>query len=170
MARKQAVKLDPAMVEFGKQFERDSPERKAWDAYVQRAAEVEVQRQKLADKKFEGKDGKIPDKHRDEFKQIGDAMDKAAKLMFGAFDNWKRLIDNVVTVPEKEARNIIAEALMSNADLVTTLAAVQRLERKRLAEDLAFDILDVLKKAKIKVSEDNDLEPEFCDDCLASVA
>lgn len=168
MARKGTLTLDPKMVEFGKQFPKDSAERKSWDYHTLKAAEYDALMMKLANPKFD-QDARVPDKHRAEYDELLKKIDRARSIMFQSFDNFTRMTKHTVTVDRKEIEAVVYQTLMSNADTVGRLDDVSGLERGREAKLIAFDVVKELSDAHVHIREDDSLEPAYCDECFAEI-
>jgi hypothetical protein len=92
-------------------------------------------------------------------------IDKAMSAMFRAFDNWQHIIKNKFTASTDEAKQLITDALMSNADSLPDIEELTGLERHRAVVSKADDLISALKGWGVSVRTLEIGRPPLCGPC-----
>lgn len=152
------------------ELEPGSAEARAWNGYLtalRAEAEAEARVAVLA-KKVEGQH-LIPDKFRDAWNRLLSARDAASRRANTALFGFDALCKNVFTVPEKEVRQVVIDALNASAEAWPVEEDAIPMHRQHLFSKLAEEIVTDLKTAQVKVRE-NAKEVPMCDACTEELA
>lgn len=127
----------------------------AYQQYADLSARHSALLDRLDDPKFEGKNGRVPDKHQREFKSLCQKIDRTRSQMFRAWDNATAALSRTIHVDEAEIENVIYQALMENAEAIPgEHNEMAGLERGRKFRVMAMELVGLLKTEKVQVVEE----------------
>jgi hypothetical protein len=151
-----------SLIDFGKQFDKDSHEARMWDRYIQAVVRHEEEKARW---------DRMPDKTTEAFVLQERAVANAERAMFSTFDAFQHSERHTINVDEDEIAQLILDALSANVDaLPDEYAQLTGLERHREFKKVAGDLIEDWKTQKVKISDDEIQEPPYCDDCEKEIA
>ena len=160
MARKGTLQADlvalPAVIEkhlgtqaeFGKQFPPGSMERRTWDNYMAAARRYE-------EAVVSGDDQKIA---------------VTMRAMFREFDLFSATEKHTIHIPIPELTTVLTYSLSGNNDAMPGWEKLTGKDLYREAKLMAHDLIAELREHKIKIFEDETLDPDVCDNCMEEAA
>lgn len=169
MARKKKLTISEDHSAFLAGLEVDSMEARTFAAFAELSAKHGAATEQMSDPKFEGKDGHIPDKYREEWDELCHKTDRLGSKMFRAFDAYHRTTKHTIHVPVAEMRQVIYDALMGNLDAMPDFLPLRGPERGHAMRELADNLINVIRDTKAQVCE-YESEAPYCDECMAKLA
>lgn len=167
MARKKALTIS---VEDQRRLDEMSEgyAKSAYHQFAQLSAQHAILLDRLDDPKFD-KDGRIPDKSRDDFNRLVAKIDRTRSQMFRAFDNAMASLNRTIHVGEEEIANVVYQALMESADAMPDkYQQMTGLERGREFWKISAQVVDLFKAEKVQIVEEPSGTP-FCARCTEEI-
>lgn len=140
----------------------------AYRQYAEFSAHHAMLLDRLDDPKFDGKDGRVPEKYQHEAKLLVEKIDRTGRQMFRAWDNAMATLSRTIHVDEDEIENVIYTTLMENSDAIPSDQELSGLERGRKFRSMAADLVGMLKTDKVQIVEEETGLP-FCPSCEEEV-
>ncbi len=167
--RKKKLTIDPDHTTFLGTLEPDSMQHRTFRAFAEASAKHALLTDRMGDPKFEGKNGLVPDKYREEWVKLCHDADRAGEVMFRAFDVFTRTTKHTIHVPADEMRQVVYDALISNVDAMPDFLILSGPERGHTFRALADKMVDVIRGSQAQVVE-AEADPPYCDECLDKLA
>ena len=167
--RKKRLTIDSDHTAFLGTLETDSMQHRTFAAFAEAAAKHAVAVARMDDPKFEGKDGRVPDKHRSEWEEVCAEAEKRGQQMFRTFDTYARTAKHTIHVPADEMRQVIYDALMTNLDAMPDYLPLNGPARGHAMRGLADNLIDAIRASQVQVVEDEQDVP-YCDECMEKLS
>lgn len=159
---KDAQKRIDSLIDFGKQFGSESSEARAWGRYIEAVTKLEEEQARWE---------RMPDKITDAWAAQERAVAQAQKIMFSTFDAFQYAQKNTISVDEDDITQLILDALSANLDaLPEEYAKLTGLSRHREFKTVAEDLIADWKSSAVTITDDEQQEPPYCDDCEEELA
>ena len=163
--RKKKLTIDSDHTAFLGTLEPDSMQHRTFRAFAEASAKHEYLTERMSDPKFEGKNGLVPDKYREEWEALCKDVDRAGALAFRTFDVFMRASRHTIHVPADEMRQVVYDALISNVDAMPDFLVLPGPARGHMFRDLADKMVEVIRASQAQVVE-AEADPPYCDECL----